>query len=162
LFDLAKGATKSIEVKYNVQDPSGGAIVGQTATIVVTGVNDLPTVSNLTPETREIVETPNVSNSSMPHVLNGTFKVSDTDTPLGQLILKPGVASSSLGSFEFFSINATDGSVAWRYSIADSALDTLSAGNKLTVSKQFSIEDGVDVFSSSVDVLLIGSDTTTL
>ncbi len=160
-FDsLGKDASKSIELTYNIQDPSSAAVVGQKATVVINGMNDLPKISGLMPGSRTITEPAPDTSSPATHVLNGTFKIADVDTPLDKLIITPGSTSRPYGSFTFE--NPNDGLVAWQYSISDTVLRGLNAKEQIPVEMPFTVSDGVGSITSSVDVLLLGIHTATI
>jgi VCBS repeat-containing protein len=166
IFDsLAAGVSKSIEINYNIRDLPGG-VVSQKATVIITGTNDAPQIVDITPTaaSRVIQEKSGVTNDTTLHILKGTFKVTDPDAVNLQnhTVRLAESNSSNLGTFEIPSFDTTTGLGNWTYTIQDSKLDKLAAGNNVTISNKFSVYDGVSSAESSIDVLLLGADTTSL
>ena len=165
-FDvLAAGVTKTIDLTYNIRDVFGG-VVAQKATVIITGTNDAPRVVDITPALadRTITENPNVKNDTSFHTLNGTFKVTDPDASSQQIYKITAASSNStnLGSFEFSQPDPLSGMANWMYKVQDMALDKMAAGDKSTVSNKFIVSDGISTTEASIDVILLGADTTSL
>ena len=165
-FDsLAAGVTKSIELNYNIRDSFGGA-VSQKATVNITGTNDAPKVVDIQPalDKRTITEMAGVTNVPKEHTLSGTFRAVDPDATSAQKFTISLAASNSAnpGKFEIASFDASTGDGSWTYTIQDSALDYLAAGNNVTISNKFSVSDGNLIGEGSIDVLLLGADTTSV
>jgi VCBS repeat-containing protein len=142
-----------------------GALASQTVTLKITGNNDAPVVTDMTPalDARKIQETPSQTGVQKNHVLTGTFKVSDVDAAsLSEISLsKPTSSSPSFGGELVLSgINLTTGLVNWTYQISDAKLDSLASGNNVTDTQSFDVSDGFVSSKISSDVLLLGADTT--
>lgn len=141
-----------------------GAQASQAVTLQISGTNDAPVVTDITPSmaARTIQETPGKTGDQTSHVLSGTFKVSDVDaTSLSEISLSNPASSAGLGGQLVLSgINQTNGLVSWTYQIKDAELDFLAAGNTVTDTQTFDVSDGNLSSKVSIDVLLLGADTT--
>jgi VCBS repeat-containing protein len=114
---LALGQTRVITVSYDVTDETG-ASVPQTATITVTGTNDVATITGLS---TGFTAEDNPSNA----FASGTLQVADPDAGQALLVAQSNVAGSAgLGTFNV----AANG--AWTYQInnANPAVQALNNG----------------------------------
>lgn len=113
---------------------------------------------------RTITEIAGVKNDPTLHSLSGTFRAVDPDATSAQKFTISLATSNSAnpGKFEIASFDASTGVGNWTYTIQDSALDYLASGNNLTISNKFSVSDGISSSDASIDVLLLGADTTSI
>ena len=137
---LAKNQTVTETFTIRISDNSGGYI-DQAVVVTITGTNDLPTVSlaDLAGAATEDATVPNLTDS-------GTITFDDVDlidTHSTSIIpdagnLLGGVLTASVTDP---ATNAGDGTVTWNYSVANSAVQYLSAGQTTTESFTIRISD---------------------
>jgi VCBS repeat-containing protein len=158
---LAAGESLTLTYSFSVSDPNGTASSPQSITITVNGSNDGP---QLTAAITDILSG-SVSELSdldpleltAPLSTDGVFSIADLDysdslsafvssssssvdpnrlaagqSTLGTLI--PSIAANTTGG--------APGSIAWSYSVADSALDFLADGQSLNESFSVTVSDG--------------------
>src|SRR5262249_22827711 len=151
LQSLAQGETETEVFTVTLSDGHGGT-TSQDVTVTVVGVNDPPTiVHNSTTPTGAFPELANKTND-MAHKdqASGTIEFADpdlTDTHAlsqsmavfawsgGTLTAAQRTALTQASTLDLVKNDSTHsgaGSVRWTYSITDSALDFLAAGEKLT------------------------------
>ncbi len=139
---LAVGQTKVETFSFNVLDSQGGS-VARTVTVTVTGTNDAPTIS-VADDAGAVTEDLAVVGLNLTD--SGTITFDDIDlsdahttsvavvsNPLGG-VLTASVTDSATG--------ATDGTVTWSYSVANSATQYLGVGDSATESFTVTIADG--------------------
>jgi VCBS repeat-containing protein len=139
-----------------------GASVDQLVTVTVTGTNDKPTiVAGGTTPTGAITELASQTGDSTDQdQVSGTIAFKDVDLNDTHTVSQAAptftwsggelsgdqkaalTTASTLALVETDSTHTGAGSVGWTYSITDSALDFLAAGQKLTVKYTVTIDDG--------------------
>ncbi|WP_434356684.1 VCBS domain-containing protein [Parasalinivibrio latis] len=142
-FDgLKEGETKEIKVTYQVTD-GHGATVDQTATITVTGTNDR---AHITGETIG-----SVTENDATTVLTDHGKLDITDLDNGEAHFKPDVieAEGTLGNLSI------DANGEWHYSVENSLVNYLGAGESKVESFTVTSEDGT---TQTVTVTIHGTD----
>ena len=164
-----------------LDDHQGGQDTA-TVTVTVTGANDVPTI---TATGGTLTEAPNVTSNGATDTTTGTINFSDADvddrpnvttsfasfdykdaagddltltlTP-AQLAavqaLETSLALQSNGT------NTNNGSFGWTYSVTDSALDFMAAGDKLVLTYNATVDDGHigGTASTPITVTINGAD----
>jgi VCBS repeat-containing protein len=145
-FDhLAVGESAAVVVNYTIQDEHG-ASSNSTLTITVTGTNDGPVIvaggTSASAEVKEIADGASGENATT-HTKTGAIAFSDLDLSDTHSVLSVvPQASGYLGSLTLGTVNQVANTVGWSFAVADSALDTLAAGEVLTQTYTVSIDDG--------------------
>jgi VCBS repeat-containing protein len=172
---LAFGETLTIDYTVEVSDgPSGSS---QTVTITVDGANDTAVITGA-PGTGSVAELPNTTGSSTPAspIPNGTLAFTDVDfndmhlvgVAISSIVWSggeeiPGGSQLELTSALLTTLNDSTGSgsgnVDWSFSIADSALDFLSAGETLTVTYDVTVSDAAATsLAQTVTITITGAE----
>ncbi len=144
LEDLAAG--QSLTQLYDVTiDDGAGGMVTQTVTVFVTGTNDAP-VFRIGTLGGSVTELPNGDANEGTATLStaGFISFSDDDSVAHTVRVTP-QGAGYLGSFDTTILNIPDtilGRVNWNFSVADSALENLAAGQSLTQLYDITIDDG--------------------
>ncbi len=154
---LAANETLTLTYNASVNDGHGG-VVTQPLTVTITGTNDAPVVTTTSAVFSEQAGTANTGNDTA----TGTIGFTDVD-----LSDRPTV-SAAFASYTYFAANGTmaltltsaqataietalalvpatntnNGSAAWTYTVADSALDFLAANETLTLTYNATVNDG--------------------
>ncbi|WP_053068533.1 VCBS domain-containing protein [Synechococcus sp. WH 8020] len=169
---LGVGETLSETFTITVDDGNGGT-ASQDVSVTVTGTNDAPTVTEATDVTGAVTELADldVNEGSAALTDSGSFAIADVDLSDVQSVsvtastttsTETADASTTLGSLTAtVSDNTTadgTGAVSWTYSVADSAVDYLAAGQ--TISETFTItvaDDNGGTASQDVSVTVTGT-----
>jgi serralysin len=97
--------------------------------------------------------------ANVPHIASGAVTFTDantTDTHAASFAAK---GAGYLGSFSINTSNIANGSVNWSFSVSDSAIDYLKAGQRLTQSYDVTVNDGHGgTATQTVTVILNGAD----
>jgi VCBS repeat-containing protein len=143
-FDhLGDGDTMLIVASYTISDGNGGT-VAQTATVTITGTNDVPVIeaTDVTGAVTELVSaTGNLTDS-------GTIAFSDVDLTDVHSVGTVTASSGALGSLTASVTTGTNdttglgGVVTWNYTVAASAVEYLAAGQTKVETFTFNVEDG--------------------
>ncbi|MES3003128.1 MAG: VCBS domain-containing protein, partial [Pseudomonadota bacterium] len=138
---LAEGETATENFTVKVKDNNGGA-VDQNVAVTVTGVNDGPTISagGDTGGVTEDASTPTLTST-------GALTFDDVDLIDTHTASAAAVAGNTLGGGMTASVTdaatgAGDGTVTWNYSIANSAVQSLAAGQTVTEKFNVTVADG--------------------
>ena len=178
---LGAGETATVTSTITLDDHQQGHDTA-TVTVTVTGADDVPTI---TATSDGITELPNVTGNGATDTATGTITFSDADVDD-----RPSVATSftsftykdaaghdltltltpdQLAAVQALetaltlapnSGNTHNGTVGWSYSVADSALDFMAAGDKLILTYNATVDDGHTggTASTPITVTLTGSD----
>ncbi|MFK0569931.1 VCBS domain-containing protein, partial [Endozoicomonas sp.] len=145
--DLAVGETESVIVHYWMSDDEG-LNAESTVTIIVTGTNDIPTIevaSDVNGTISELVDGVTGENTSTLSD-TGSFSIADVDLSDVQTLSVTEGANNYRGTFTpVISDNTTGdgtGQVDWTFTIPDSEIDDLAAGQTLTQSYTVTVNDG--------------------
>jgi len=147
---LNAGQTATVTFTYRVTDADGDTDTA-TVTITVTGVggaaNQPPIVTGAiaTGSATEIVDNAPGENTTT-HTATGTVSFTDANISDSHTVTVAPVGSGYRGTLTASITNSATGDgagvVTWNYSVADSALDNLAAGQVLTQSYTLTINDG--------------------
>jgi VCBS repeat-containing protein len=140
---LAEGETETVVVHYKVVDEHG-ASVDQTASIVVTGVNDDASITG--------TSTGSVTEDALSNQTDGQLTIHDVDD--GQNVA---IAYSTTVGDGTFTVG-TDG--AWTFVADNAALQHLGEGDKDTVTFDVVSKDGTATKTVTIDLLGINDDAT--
>ena len=133
---LAAGQTLTQSYTVSINDQHGG-IVTQTVTVTITGTNDLPIVTAAgTNAAGTVTELPGVTGSTVVDQTTGTISYTDADRTDTHTVGAPvALGTGYLGTFTVVpaadSTNGVTGAVQWNFSVVDSQLDFLAAGQTL-------------------------------
>jgi VCBS repeat-containing protein len=138
---LAAGETATEKFVVTISDGHGGT-VSRTVTVMVDGANDPPTIS-------AVVNTGAVTEDDAPTTLTtgGTITFDDVDLSDSHTVLATADAGNTLGgtlapSITTAATGAGDGTVAWNYSVANSAVQYLAQGETASEKFNVTIADG--------------------
>ncbi|WP_342710725.1 VCBS domain-containing protein [Bradyrhizobium sp. B124] len=145
-FDyLANG--ESVTLTYSVQvDDGHGGTVSQPVTITVTGTNDLPTVT-VTATGSVTEDTP----AGATEATSGTISYADADVTDSHTVSATFVSSTNAGGVQLGALTAsktldtsggTGGTGSWNYSVNNSAIQFLGAGQSIQETYQVKVDDG--------------------
>ncbi|WP_447918950.1 retention module-containing protein [Achromobacter aegrifaciens] len=142
LDSLQAGQTLTQTYTVTVNDGHGGTVT-QNIVITITGTNDAPTITSGA-QVGAITEVADgaAGENATEHKANGTITFADVDTldtHTATVVAKDG---SYLGTLTLGAVNATNKSVGWDFKVADSVLDSLQAGQKLTQTYTVTVNDG--------------------
>lgn len=141
---LGQGATTTDTFSYTMKD-GAGAQGSASVTVTITGVNDAPAITSPTQAAAvsEVADGAAGENATV-HTRSGAVSFSDVDTidTHTASVTEQGGGVGYLGSFSLSGIDQTADSVPWTFSVADSALDSLQAGQTLTQRYDVTLADG--------------------
>ncbi|AWN41722.1 hypothetical protein DK389_15910 [Methylobacterium durans] len=157
---LAAGQTTVVAVNYGVSD--GIVTTAASASWTVTGTNDAPTiVAASTTATGAVTERADKSateNALPDHTAGGTISFADVDTLDTHSATVTAQGSGYLGSLSLGSVDQAANSVGWTFSVADSALDFLSAGETRVQNYTVAVADGIGgVANQTITVTITGA-----
>ncbi|ROH83781.1 hypothetical protein ED236_12210, partial [Pseudomethylobacillus aquaticus] len=151
---LAAGETLEVSFDYTVTDELG-ASSDATLTLTLTGTNDAPTVAaftdgSLTEDTALVVDPASTDPLATADTLSTTVSVDFSDVDTTDVLtysVKPALDNTLSGSFTLLDsddtgTDGTTGSVRYTYSIANSAVQYLAAGETVTESYTIIADDG--------------------
>ena len=145
---LASGEV--ITLSFDVRINDGILSVSQTVTITITGTNDQPVFEANSVLADSITEQTDTTGAVMPLTASGQIVLSDvdlTDTHTTNQTLVSAVWSGGAdrpvdpGVLVIDAVNQGAGTVRWIYTVADSALDFLGAGETLTITYDVTVRD---------------------
>src|SRR5262249_27609992 len=138
-FSVADSVLDSLQAgqvltqKYNVTVNDGhGGTATQTVTVTITGTNDAPVItsgaqSGSVPEIADQA----AGETATTHSAGGAVTFADVETLDTHSASFAPQAGGYLGSFSLGAVNQAGDSVGWNFSVADSVLDSLKAGEVL-------------------------------
>ncbi|CAM5222146.1 hypothetical protein CDEF62S_01047 [Castellaniella defragrans] len=142
---LADGQTVQDQVTVRVAD-AAGAYADQVVTVTITGQNDAPVIQGSSTLTGAVTESAGTSGSGANHTATGHIDFTDVDvTPTADTHTVQSITplgAGYLGSLSTGTVNDATHQVGWTFTVADGALDHLSAGQVVTQSYQVAISDG--------------------
>jgi len=126
---LAAGATQDIVVNYQVTDGHGGS-VAQSATVTITGTNDVPTVTEQNTNIKTVIE-----DGGHDHIrASGQILINDVDSGDTHTIT---TQSDHLGSYGHFSVAADGG---WHYVLDNTLPATQALSEGQHVKEHFDVQ----------------------
>ena len=151
---LAVGEKATETFTYTIIDSFGGTSTA-TETVTITGVNDAPTIAsaNAAATITEIADNASGENTATRNA-SGSISFNDADISDNHTVSSTAIGTGYLGTFTATLSadtnnngdndpgNPSPGSVTWNFSLKDSALDYLSAGQTLTQKYNVVISDG--------------------
>ncbi|MBD9626706.1 tandem-95 repeat protein [Ensifer sp. ENS06] len=149
-FKVADGVIDSLQAgqsltqTYDVTISDGhGGTATQTVTIVITGTNDAPVITSgvQSGSVTEIADKATGENT-VTHTQGGTIGFSDVDTLDEHSASFTANGNGYLGTFALDPLNQATDQVGWSFKVADSVLDSLQAGQKLTQTYDVTVDDG--------------------
>ena len=156
---LAAGESVVLTYTVTVDDGHGGS-VDQAVTITVTGANDTPVITTQAQlgAVADVAEAINPAASAGELSATGTIGFADVDlsdrpaasftltstTPSSGLVLTTAQGAALEGAFAIApdGANANDGTVDWTYTIAESEVDFLAAGESVVLVYTVTVDDG--------------------
>jgi len=159
---LAAGQTLTATYTVTVTDRSGAVNNSCTQNVVVTitGTNDVPVIGagTFAGNVTEITDLQAGENSSNLTVSN-SFAVTDVDLTNAQSVAAVAVGDDYLGTFTPSVSNQTTsdgpGTISWSFTVADSAVDYLAAGQTLTQTYTVTVTDTAGATASHDVVVTI-------
>src|SRR6185436_8104856 len=124
-----------------------GGTATQTVTLTITGSNDAPVITSAA-QSGSATEWADLSAAEIantPHGASGAVTFSDVDTldTHTASFLQQAGDTSAVGTFSLDTTNIDTGhSVGWSFSVDDSAIDYLQAGQTLTQPYDVTVNDG--------------------
>ncbi|WP_426289581.1 VCBS domain-containing protein [Ensifer adhaerens] len=142
LDSLQAGQTLTQTYDVTVNDGHGGTAI-QTVTIVITGTNDAPVITSgvQSGAVTEITDKATGENT-VTHTQGGAVGFSDVDTLDTHTASFKANGNGYLGTFALDPLNQATDQVGWSFKVADSVLDSLQAGQKLTQTYDVTVDDG--------------------
>ena len=169
-FDnLVHGATRVIEVTYQIKDPAG-LIVNQTATITITGANDTPTVSAGT-QSAQLVEDGGINNAST-GTASATIALTKGDadgtanydttylTSNGWSTANTGATYTKSGTYGAATLTIATGVLSYALDNAKAATQSLTAGQAVSDSFTVQVTDGTATATASASFAITGANDT--
>ncbi|MFC0480762.1 beta strand repeat-containing protein, partial [Gellertiella hungarica] len=156
---LGAGQTRTQTYTVTVTD-NNGASSSQTVTITLIGSNDRPIITGgqTSGSITELTDTDKLENN-FDHPASGTLSFIDVDDVDTHTVSYYSLGSDYLGTF---SVTLTDdstgdnaGTVAWNFSVPDSAIDYLAAGQTLTQYYGVMVNDGKGGLTSQLVAVTI-------
>ncbi|WP_456623991.1 VCBS domain-containing protein, partial [Bradyrhizobium sp. P5_C12] len=143
---LAAGQLVYDTFSYTNSDNHGGSSTAN-LTITVTGTNDAPVITSSAQSglATEWADLSAAEIANTPHTASGAVTFTDVDTLDSHIASFAPQGGGYLGSFTLNTTNhdtGNGGSIGWSFSISDSALDSLQAGQTLTQKYDVTISDG--------------------
>jgi VCBS repeat-containing protein len=159
-FDwLAAGETQVLTYVVRVTDDSG-ATADRNVTITITGTNEAPVVLSSVPAATAVVELADNAAGENTALLTSPVSVirfADADASNSHNVTVTPSGAGYLGTLDGLLDNAAD-SFSWTFSVADSALEWLGAGEVLQQYYTVTIGDGQGGTASTViEVNIVGS-----
>jgi VCBS repeat-containing protein len=145
LDGLAAGQVLTQTYTVTLGDGHGGT-VAQEVTVTLTGTNDAPAINAAgTTGSAQVTEIADgaAGENAATHTKTGTIAFSDVDLTDTHSVL--GVVpqgSGYLGSLTLGAVDQAGDKVGWSFSVSDSALDGLQAGQVLTQTYTVTVSDG--------------------
>jgi len=142
---LAAGESHSEVFTVTVTDDKG-ATATQDVTITVTGTNDKPEIG-VGDFNGSVTELPDADpgEGTITHEASGSFAISDVDLTNTQSVVAVDAGTGYLGTFTPIVSNQTTGdgtgSIGWTFTVADSALDGLEAGETRSQTYMVTVTD---------------------
>ncbi|CAN7753370.1 VCBS domain-containing protein [Ensifer adhaerens] len=142
LDSLQAGQTLTQTYDVTVNDGHGGTAI-QTVTIVITGTNDAPVITSgvQSGSVTEIADNA-AGENTVTHTQGGAVGFSDVDTLDTHTASFKANGNGYLGTFALDPLNQATDQVGWSFKVADSVLDSLQAGQKLTQTYDVTVDDG--------------------
>ncbi|WP_157237047.1 VCBS domain-containing protein, partial [Endozoicomonas elysicola] len=143
---LTKDQVVTQTYTVTVNDGQGGT-VDQQVSVTITGTNDVPTITAATDVAGAVTEIVDGGTGENTATLSdtGSFTIADVDLTDVQTVSITSDTSGYLGTFTPTVSNTTNdgtGQVDWTFSVPDSAIDHLAAGETLTQTYTVTVNDG--------------------
>ena len=161
--DLRTGAPDGIDTLRNIEYLQFLDTLKQIGTVPVANQAPVVTSGAQSASLTEWADRSAAETANTPHTASGAVTFTDgnaTDTHTAAF------SAQGTGYLGTFAINTgsidTNGSIGWSFSVADSAIDYLKAGQRLTQSYDVTIDDGYGgIATQTVTVILDGADDAT-
>ena len=143
---LAEGEHKVETFTFSVLDNNGGS-VDRTVDVSITGTNDTPVIGEgiFTGSVTEMLDTATGEKPTILLLASNSFAISDVDLTDTQTVTAVAAGTGYLGTFTPTVIDqtTTDGTVTigWDFTVTDSPLDYLAAGQTLTQTYAVTVTD---------------------
>ncbi|MCZ4290483.1 beta strand repeat-containing protein [Hoeflea alexandrii] len=159
-------AGEVITLSFDVQINDGIFTATQTVTITVTGTNDQPVIEGTSVLVDTLTEQTDTTGAATPLTATGQIVLSDvdlTDTHTASQNFVSAVWSGGAypatdpGALVIDAVNQGADTADWTYTVADTALDFLSAGETLTITYDVTVQDdsGTGNAASSVSQIVV-------
>jgi VCBS repeat-containing protein len=143
---LAAGETIVETYTVTLADGEAGGTVTRDVQVVIRGENDAPTIllRPLTSVTGSVTELADLAagENSIVHVRTGSVSFADADLSDVHSASAAAQGAGYLGSLTLDSVDQSANSVAWTFSVGDSAIDFLAAGEQRVQHYTITIADG--------------------
>ncbi len=155
---LASGQSSIIEVQYNVLDAQG-AMVAQTATITINGIDN---TNNTAPHAVADSNSGIEGTSDLPSMaITGNVLANDSDAESAHSALTVSTAGTFIGQYGTLNLN-TDGSYTYTINDNNSAVDALNIGGSLVETFAYTMSDNDPnnplTASSTLSITINGAD----
>ncbi|MBV5304987.1 MAG: VCBS domain-containing protein, partial [Chlorobium sp.] len=156
---LAEGEQKVETFTFSVLDGHGGS-VDRTVSVTITGTNDGPVIGlglfdGSVTELADLASGENTTDL----VASGSFAISDVDLTNTQSVAAVAADTGYLGTFtpSVTDQTTTDGTgtIGWNFTVADSAIDHLAAGETLTQTYTVTVTDTAGATATNDVVITI-------
>ena len=159
-------AGEVVTLSFDVQINDGIFTVTQTVTITVTGTNDQPVIEGTSVLADTITEQTGTTGAVTPLTATGQIVLSDVDLSDTHTVNQNLVSAvwsagsepvSDPGTLIIGTVNQGADRADWTYTVADNALDFLSAGETLTITYDVTVQDdsGTGNDTSAVSQIVI-------
>ncbi len=158
LDHLQAGETIIQKYKVAINDGHGGKAF-QTVTVKIVGTNDAPVITSPVQQATVTELTPNDPNeNNITHTRNGAVTFNDVDTLDTHTATVVPQSGSYLGTFAIGAVNQAADSIGWSFSVPDSVLQSLHAGQTLTQKYDVIVDDGHGgTATQTVTVVIVGT-----
>ncbi|MGE0117554.1 MAG: tandem-95 repeat protein, partial [Dongiaceae bacterium] len=140
---LAAGETATQVYTVTVSDGKGGTDT-QDITITLTGENDAPTISAGSTKAGSVTERADGApdENTVTHTKTGTIAFADVDLIDTHTATATELGTGYLGNLVLGAVDQAANTVGWTFTVDDSALESLAAGQVLTQTYSVEIDDG--------------------
>jgi VCBS repeat-containing protein len=155
--DLAVGESETLTVSYNVTDGNGG-VIPNTATLIVKGRNDVPTVTATNPDAvlegnfsnPPIVDTQTVDVFVQTNINDPD--TSDTQSYVVNSIMVAADITSATTDLSLLTIDQTTGEVSYDRN----AFNFLDDGESAIFNVTYDVQSGPDIISQTIAITILG------
>src|SRR5690606_2444756 len=139
---LAEGQVIDFSINYVLTDADGDSVQA-TLSFSIKGSNDTPVITSgaQSATITEITDNATGENATE-HAANGTITFTDVDTLDTHSASVQAQGNGYLGTLVLGSVDAATKSVDWDFTVEDSVLDSLAAGQTLTQDYVVTVADG--------------------
>ena len=148
IVDLRAGNPDGSDALKNIENLQFSdtvvSLTGSTAPASIAPANTAPTITSALPLV-SLTEWADLSANEVantPHTASGTITYLDPDAGDTHAASFAAEASGYLGTFTLGSVNETNGTLGWSFTVSDRAIDYLKAGQSLVQKYDVTINDG--------------------